>query len=209
MKKKLLWCIPILCFIIGSCTKEPLNNMTEEESRIYITNYDTTANFANYKTFKIADSVAVVSNGRLKNRERTSYDVQLVSAVTNALTQRGFTQVSSNQTADLGVTVSVINNTSTGVISYTDYGGYYNSYWDPYYFGYPGYGYYFPTYYGTYQVSENALTIDMFDLKNGQQNNQIRDVWSGIIRGEGIYRPENINSQIGALFNQSSYLKTR
>ena len=208
MKKKLLWCIPILCIIISSCTKEPLDNMTEDESRIYITNYDTTANFANYKTFKIADSIALVTNGRLQTKERSSYDMQLIAAVANALTQRGYTQVSNNQTADLGITVSHITNTSTGVVAYTDYGGYYDAYWDPYQWGYPGYGYYFPTYYGTYQVSENAITIDMFDLKNGQQNNQLRDVWSGIIRGEGIDRSENISNQVTALFNQSAYLKT-
>ncbi len=207
MKKKMLWCIPILCLIISSCTKDPLNNMTEAESRIYITNYDTTANFTNYKTFKIADSVAVIANGRFQKKERTSFDAQFISAVSAALAQRGYTQVANNKPADLGVTVSIIYNTSTGVIAYTNYGGYYNSFWDPYYFGYPGYGYYFPTYYGTYQINENALTIDMFDLKNGQQNNQLRNVWSGILRGEGIYRTENINSQVNALLTQSAYLK--
>ncbi len=209
MKKMLLWYVPLIGIIVSSCVKEPLNNLSEDESRIYITNYDTSAAFTNYKTFSIADSVAVVSNNRLQSREHTPYDEQLVTEVINALQQRGFQRVSTADKPDLGVTVSRVTNTATGVVSYTDYGGYYNSYYDPYMWGYPDYSYYFPTYYGTYQINENALTVDMFDLKNSKQNNEIKDVWSGIVRGEGVFQNNNVSSQVQALFNQSPYLKNQ
>ncbi|HEY0679098.1 MAG TPA: DUF4136 domain-containing protein [Chitinophagaceae bacterium] len=208
MKKQILTVAAfVMLAVLTGCVRDPLKDMSEEESRIYITNYDTAISYSNYSTFSIADSVAVIQNNQLRSRERTQYDVQFVAAVTAALQQRGFTKVDNTQNPDLGVTISRIINTATGVVSYTDYGGYYNNYWDPYYWGAPGYGYYFPTYYGVYQVSESAIGIDIFDLKNKAQNNVIRSVWSGLIRGSGIFRSENVSSQVMALFEQSPYLR--
>ena len=205
--KKMLFGSVLALLVAAGCTKDPVAHLSEDESRIYITNYDTTAVFANYKTFAIADSVAIVKNNRLQTKERTDYDVQLINAIANELKQKGYTQVSNSQNADLGVAVSIVTNTSTGLIQYGGYGGFYDSYWDPYYWGYPGYDYYFPPYYGTYQVSENSLSVDIFDLKDGRQNNELKSVWSGLIRGEGIFKNGNIPTQVQSLFSQSPYLK--
>ena len=208
MKKQFLLLGAFVCpAVLSSCVRDPLNELTEDESRIYITNYDTSVNYGNYATFSVADSVAVIRNNQLQTRERTQTDAQFIAAVAAALQQRGFTRVNHDQDPDLGVTVSRIINTATGVVSYTDYGGYYDDYWDPYYWGSPGYGYYFPTYYGVYQVNESALSIDILDLKNKVQNNAIRGIWSGLIRGSGIFRNENVSTQVMALFEQSPYLK--
>lgn len=205
--KKMLFGSVLALLVAAGCTKDPVAHLSEDESRIYITNYDTTAVFTNYKTFAIADSVAIVKNNRLQTKERTDYDVQLINAIANELKQKGYTQVSNSQNADLGVAVSIVTNTSTGLIQYGGYGGFYDSYWDPYYWGYPGYDYYFPPYYGTYQVSENSLSVDIFDLKDGRQNNELKSVWSGLIRGEGIFKNGNISTQVQSLFSQSPYLK--
>ena len=51
-------------FWFAGCSKEPLNHLTAEETRIYVTNYDSVANFSAYKTYSIADSVAVIDNGQ-------------------------------------------------------------------------------------------------------------------------------------------------
>lgn len=207
MNKRWFLSLPVLCLLMISCTKEPLDHLTAAESRIYVTNYDTTANFGSYTTFRLADSVAIITNNRLEGRERTSVDAQLIDAVAAALQQRGYVRVAAGQQADLGVTLSAITNTSTQVVSYPDYGGYYGGYWDPYYWGYPGYNYYFPTYYGVYETGETSLAIDMVDLKNRQENNNtLRVVWSGLVRGTGIFDGQNADSQINALFAQSPYL---
>src|SRR5829696_4419191 len=116
MKKQLLLGAAVAVMLLSSCRRDPLKGLTEEESRIYITNYDTSLNYSNYKTFSIADSVAVIQNNRLVARERTSYDAEFVTAVTNALTQRGFTLISHTQNPDLGVTISRIINTQTGLV---------------------------------------------------------------------------------------------
>jgi hypothetical protein len=127
--------------------------------------------------------------------------------VRGALTQRGYTAAAGTGTADLGVTISAITNTSTQLISYNDYGGYYGGYWDPFYWGYSDFDYYFPTYYGLYESGETALSIDIIDLKNAAQNgNKLNVIWSGLIRGSGIFSATTINNQIAALFALSPYL---
>lgn len=205
MKKIWLLCLHVV--LLFSCVKEPIDNLTQEESRIYVTNYDTTVSFNNYATFRVADSVAIIVNNRLDSRERSSGGAQFIDAVADALQQRGYTRVN-GQAADLGVTVSTITNTSTQLVSYTDYGGYYGSYWDPFYWGYNDYSYYFPTYYGVYETGETALAIDIVDLKNASQNNnQLKVIWSGLIRGSGILSGQSNNAMINALFSQSAYLK--
>jgi hypothetical protein len=182
--------------------------MTEEESRIYITNHDSTVNFGSYKTYSIVDSVSLIDNGRFAGREATSWDLQMISAIQNAMNARGYSRVDRSQNPDLGINVSRVYSTSTNFVNLSDYWGYYDGYYDPYYWGYGGYDYYFPPSYGVYQNTEAALSIDMLDLKNASGTQTIKGVWNGLIRGEGIFISSNVQSQVQALFDQSPYLKT-
>ena len=206
-KGTLFFAIAVSAFAFTSCVKDPLNNLTQEESRIYITNYDSTANFSAFQTFSVADSVAVVENGKFLGRDLTSWDASFISALKNKMQSLGYTLVSRNDNPDLGVTVSSITNTSTGIISYDDYTGGYGGYWDPYYWDYPGSSYYFPTYYGVYNISEGAVSVDMFDLKDAEASNQLRNVWTALIRGSGIFNSASIDNHVQTLFAQSAYIK--
>jgi len=106
------------------------------------------------------------------------------------------------------VDINHIISTSTGVISYGDYWDNYGGYWDPYYWGYPGYDYYIPYAYSVYQISEGAVSVDILDLKNASENNdKINALWTGLIRGSGIFDTNVADSQVKALFEQSPYLK--
>ncbi len=201
--------VPVLAaavFMLGSCTKDPMNNLSPEESRIYITNHDSTTNFSSFKTFSISDSVAIISNNKLQEKTHDAFDTQLITAFANAMAQRGYTQVSKDQHPDVGINVNNIINSYTG---YVDYGNYYDDYygyWDPYYWGYPGYGYY-GSYIGTYQVNEGVISIDMFDLKDATGSGKIKAIWNGVIRGAGIFNNGSIDGSVKALFDQSAYLK--
>ena len=117
--------------------------------------------------------------------------------------QRGFVLVPRGQNPEIGITVSRIYNTYQGIVDYTNY---YYDYWDPFYWGYTGSSYFFPSYYGVYQVTEGALSVDMLNLKDASATNQIKSIWNGFIRGSGIFSSQNVNSQVEALFNQSPYL---
>jgi hypothetical protein len=195
-------------FVVSSCSKDPFKDMTEEESRIYITNHDSTVNFGSYKTYSIVDSVSLIDNGRFAGRQASSWDLQVISAIQNAMNARGYSKVDRSQNPDLGINVSRVYSTSTNVVSFSDYWGYYGGFYDPYYWGYGGYDYYFPPTYGVYQSTEAALFIDMLDLKNASGSQTIKGVWNGLIRGEGIFISSNVQSQVQALFDQSPYLKT-
>lgn len=209
MKRHLIMLFSLACmsFIYTGCTKEPLNNLSDEESRIYITDHDSSINFTNYKTFSISDSVAVIDNGQM-TKHLDDVDSAYISAVTKYMEQYGYTLVSNEQNPDVGLDVNRIISTTTGAISYGDYWGYYDSYWDPYYWGYPGYGYYIPYAYSVYQIKEGAISVDMLDLKNAPENKKINVVWTGLIRGSGIFDLTVAGSQVKALFDQSPYLKT-
>lgn len=197
-----------LGMLLTQCAKEPTDHLTREESRIYVTNYDTTVNFNQYKTFRIADSVANIDNNQLASKTRTELNAQMIDHVKAALIERGYVPVGPGDAPDLGVTISTITNTSSYLVDYSMYDRYYGGYWDPYQWGYPGYSYYFPSY-GIYQSDETALSIDIIDVKNASQNgNRLEAVWSGLIRGSGIFSTTTIGSQLDALFQQSPYLKT-
>jgi hypothetical protein len=209
MKKILIAvCCAATILYISSCAKEPLNNLTETEGRIYITNHDESVNFGTYQTFSIADSVAVIENNQLTGKATTAVDAAYIEAVKAEMQERGYTLVSRDANPDLAINVNRIFNSYTGVFSYADYWSYYGGYWDPYYWGYGGYDYMFPTSYGFYEVTEGALSIDMFDLKNAGANNNIKGIWNGLIRGSGIFRQENAAPGVQILFDQSTYLQT-
>lgn len=194
--------------VLSSCSKDPLKDITEEESRIYITNRDDAASFSSYKTYSIVDSVSLIDNGRFAGREATSWDRQLIGAIENAMNARGYSLVDRDQDPDLGINVSRVYSTSNNYVNLSDYYGYYGGYYDPFYWGYGGYDYYFPPVYGVYQSTEAALSIDILDLKNATSSQTITGVWNGVIRGSGIFVNNNVQSQVQALFDQSPYLQT-
>src|SRR5574340_1692848 len=160
MKRELLLLLALagLSFVYIGCSKQPLDNLTTEETRIYITDHDSTVNFSSYKTYSISDSVAVIENGKSTMQLRSS-DAAYIAAVKKYMQNAGYVLVEKNGNPDLGVNVNHIENTSTGVISYGDYWNDYGGYWDPYYWGYPGYGYYVPYAYSVYQINEGAISI--------------------------------------------------
>ena len=193
--------------ILSSCKKEPLNNLSDEESRIYITNYDTTANFNSYKSFSVSDSVAFIQDNQLAGKSVDQFDTTVMNAVKNAMIKKGYTLVDKANNPDLGIDISKVVNTYTAVFSYPDYFGYYGDYWDPYYWGYPGYGYYSPYAIGVYNIQQGGLAIDIFDLKNAAANgNKLKAVWDGLARGEGVFNVANATGEVNALFDQSPYL---
>lgn len=190
---------------ISSCRKDPLKDMTDEESRIYITNRDSTVDFSSYSTFSIVDSVAVLSrNSDSAKKALTTYDKQLIASVTAAMKQRGYTLVDKSAKPDLGINLTRIDN------SYTSIGwnpGWWGGpgYWDAGWWGYPGGGWYWPSYYTVYQVNEKQTAIDLFDLKNAK-NDKFNVIWNSLWRGSGVWSTNNVDPMVQASFAQSAYL---
>ncbi len=209
MKSKIALWGSMLSLVIAfsGCSKEPLGNLNEEESRIYITNFDSAANFSSYRTFTISDSLAVLNNGQA-SKQSNATDLAFINAVKQQMQARGYSLVSRSAKPDLAVNLTRIYNTSTGIIRYNDYYNSYSNSYDPFYYGYSGYGYYSPYSYATYSVREGALSVDVLDLKNAAASNRINVIFSGLIRGSGIFNSSIAANQISLLFAQSPYLKT-
>ena len=207
--KNVLW-LSLLAAVgmFAGCSKDPLSNLTAEESRIYITDHDSTKNFKNFATFSISVSVAVINNGQA-SKQLTATDQAFIDAVATAMRNNGYTMVSKGSNPDVAINVTRIYNTSTGIVSYSNYYDYYGNYWDPFDYGYGGYGYYSPYSYATYSVKEGALSVDMLDLKDAPATNKIEVIWTGLIRGSGIFNASSAADQVNTLFSQSPYLKLK
>lgn len=202
-----------LAMLMVSCQKDPLKDLMASESRIYITNYDSTADFRSFASFSIADSVGVIEDNRGLGKELTTYDAAVIAAVRGQMEARGYQEVARGDNPDLGITVSRVYNNYTGLISYPAYWDRYGSFYDPFYWGYGGYNYYSPMYYGptfysTYQVTQGALTVDILNLKDAETDNSIHPVWSALSRGSGTFNAVNVESLVKAFFDQSPYLST-
>ncbi|GAB3993332.1 DUF4136 domain-containing protein [Spirosoma daeguense] len=203
-----VWAILLLTIgsVLTACRDNAINDLSPADSPVYITNYDRSVNFGQYKTFSLPDSVLIESNEGYATAQNAVSD-RLVNNVATALTSRGFQRVNKGEKADLGVAVILVNNQYTGVAS-NPY-GYYSNYWG--YGGLGGWGMpYYPSYY-TYQVTDRYWEVQMVDLKNssattsGQQ--QLTVIYSATIRGSEITDTQSADAATTSIFSQSPYLQ--
>lgn len=201
-----------------ACQDKAVNDLSPQDTQVYITNYDRSVNFNQYKTFSLPDSVVVQSNTGYQTSLGT-VESQFINNVAAGLTSRGFQRVGQGQAADLGVAVIRVNNLYTGV-GVNPYGSYYSNYWGGGFGGYGGlggYAPYYPSYY-TYQVSDQYWEIQIVDLKNRPTTGtgtgtgttdqpQLNVIYDATIRGTDISTTQDVDAATTAIFNQSSYLR--
>lgn len=202
MFKKASFLLLIIGLGLMSCSKDPIGDLSNEESLVYITNHDQSANFSQYKTFSIVDSVLIVEN----NRAGTSLDdidrAMLQRLITN-MEAMGYKHVGRKENPDVGINVSWITNTYLNV--YQPLSSYYGGYWG-------GYGYGYPSYYNYYETSESSWLISMLDFKNPQttpSGKTFNAVWDAQIRGAAIGEQNLVDKMADSIFGQSGYLKIK
>ncbi len=213
VRKGSIWMILLLLTAGGAltgCRDSAIKDLSPTDSPVYITNYDNSINFGQYKTFSLPDSVVIQSNDNYQT-VRSGIADQFVSNVAAALTARGYQRVAKGKPADLGVAIIRVNNQYTGVAS-NPY-SYYSSYWGGGYGGLGGYGYspYYQSYY-TYQVSDQYWEIQMVDLKNapttsGTDKPQLNVIYDATVRGTDVPDTQAVDTATNAIFSQSPYLK--
>jgi hypothetical protein len=197
LKKVFLWAVGA-GLVMTSCTKDPLAGLSDVDSQVYITNKDSHADFKQYKTYSIVDSVQVIQDNRI-SPGLSGLDQDMLIRIASNMEKLGYKYVSSTGKPDVGVSVSRVTNTSINVVSQPSYG----------YWGYgSGYGYGYPSYYQYYQTSESYWSMSIVDLKNPDTvNNKVRVIWNAQIRGGGLGNTANVDQMVDAVFGQSSYLK--
>ena len=180
---------------LTSCYKYPPDVTRTQEDLAVLTKYDVKKNFSSYSTFYI-DPQVYYKDGNDSGYISDAKAGWIINRIVLNMTNRGYTQVQKPTKPDLGIGVTLIKNVNVDV-----YYPYY-PYW-----GYWGGGYYYPYYpYYPYVTtySTGTIIIDMVDVKY-EVNNQLADVWTGIIRGlyTGNHTQSEIESTIDLAFNQS------
>ncbi|RIV17878.1 DUF4136 domain-containing protein [Fibrisoma montanum] len=204
---------------LTACRDNAIDDLSTDDSQVFITNYDRNVNFGQYRTFSLPDSVLVESNNTYRGSLST-VEARFINQLAAALTSRGFQRVAQGQTADMGVAAIRVNNRYTGVTS-VPYSPYYLDYWYGAGFygglgpGFGGFYPYYPNYYQFYQVSEQYWQVQVVDLRNrpanggntGSDQNQLRVIYQADIRGNGIFSEESVDRAVNAIFEQSPYLQ--
>jgi hypothetical protein len=199
VKHASLLSVLLLAAMSWSCAPDALQDLTPEDSQVFITNYQKSANFRNYQTFSLADSVYLLQNQRT-GVSTLPLDFRILGRVADNLTKRGYKRILRSEKPDLGVNVIRISETQSGVVA--NYNPW-NSYW-----GYGGGGgFYYPPTYSYYESTETYWYIEIVDLKNAVSGQQPSIIWNAQIRGSGIFDESTLASVVENVFTQSTYLK--
>jgi len=192
----------------------PQNSLNPEEKDVYVTNYDPTGKFLDYKTYSISDSVVYSSNQDTTIKKAFgSIDIITLSSIKSAMQQKGYVYVAKDQNPDLGISVNRVNVISTGTAITYPY-GYGSGY--GYGYGYGGYGGYYgnPAYIYNYQITNDALILQMVDLKDHSDPKKLKIVWEGEVLGDfspnqSVSLEKRLTDGIQNIFTQSTYLNKK
>jgi hypothetical protein len=197
LKKASLWIISV-GLIMSSCTRDPLTGLSDTDSQVFITNRDNSADYKQYKTFSVVDSVSVIEDN-YATTDLTSLDQSMLIRIVTNMEKLGYKFVSAKSKPDVGISLARVTNTSVSVVSQPV-----SSYW-----GYGGgYGYGYPSYYQYVQTSESFWSMSMLDLKNPDTvNNKVKVIWDAQIRGDALGNESYVDQMVDAVFGQSAYLK--
>ena len=104
VKHASLLSVLLLAAMSWSCAPDALQDLTPEDSQVFITNYQKSANFRNYQTFSLADSVYLLQNQRT-GVSTLPLDFRILGRVADNLTKRGYKRILRSEKPDLGVNV--------------------------------------------------------------------------------------------------------
>lgn len=207
--KKLLF-VSALALLAFACQKEPYSQDSDGEYLVY-TAPAKDVNFADYKTFDIADSVLVIGQKDKPYYSRSNNALALIQSYRTNMEKLGYIYLPSNPDAELGIQLTFVEKTERYVQYYDD------PYW---WLDYPGYwpagywgnwtGFYYPRPV-TYTYTTNALLTDIVNLTGEvEEGKPLEILWTSYIGGPAgsslkgdIKRME---AAIDQAFVQSAYL---
>lgn len=202
MRSILLFLSAIVLFT--NCRKVP--DFSELSSNFIVsTSLDKEAKFGNYKTFYIADTIINIGGAGDDSIIVGADASQIIQTVKDNLTSRGYVYTGRSNHPDLGLTLSAIKDVNV-VVDY--YPGWWDGYWPSCYWY--CYSYYYP-WTTAYAYTTGTVILNMYDLKNANENSQIKGIWNITALGAlGSNANANMTLGINALnqgFEQSPYIK--
>ena len=186
----------VITLLFTSCY--PDYGLSTSDFDIVATFRDDGANFQNYRTYYMPDTIKTVSDGNVVPNNGSN-DAAYLQEIANQMQAYGYERVNSLAQSNVELVVGVTSST-TWV-------------YDPgYWWGY--YGWYYPWYGGgyTYSYASGTLMLFMRDNEKFDPNNKVLGlVWSGTANGILDDTKANIKeraiSSIDKMFEQSLYLK--
>ena len=196
--------------VLFSCRKEP-NTEDLKLEQVVATDRDLAANFSNYATFFISDTVSIVASASTDSILTGPMAKQMVDAVKANMTTRGYTfKPRAQGLPDLGFRLTVIKDITRTAVCGGWWDGWYG-YYPPWYWGcyYCG-GYYYP-WCTTYTYTIGTSTLYLFDIKNQGANHNVRALWGATMFGVFSTTNNQTNADltttaINQAFTQSTYL---
>jgi hypothetical protein len=208
--KKILF-ISTLVLLAVACQKEPYPQDGDNEYLVY-TAPAKDADFSDYTTFDIADSLLVIGQSAKPEYSQSNNALALIQAFRTNMEKLGYIYTPDNPDADLGIQLTYMIKTERFLQYYNDPYWWldYPGYWSPGYWG-DWYGFYYPRPM-VYSYSTNALLADMVDLTAEQGDGKsLEIIWSVYIGGPAgpnvSYDVQRMKDSINQAFAQSPYLK--
>jgi hypothetical protein len=207
--KKILF-ISALVLLAVACQKEPYPQDGDNEYLVY-TAPAKDADFSDYTTFDIADSLLVIGQSAKPEYSQSNNALALIQAFRTNMEKLGYIYTPDNPDADLGIQLTYMIKTERFLQYYNDPYWWldYPGYWSPGYWG-DWYGFYYPRPM-VYSYSTNALLADMVDLTAEQGDGKsLEIIWSVYIGGPAgpnvSYDVQRMQDSINQAFAQSPYL---
>jgi hypothetical protein len=136
------------------------------------------ADFSQYKTFAIADSMCVVVDGK-KTRVLNPQTMEIYNQVSSIMNGLRYTAVPASENPDLLVDIGYIQSTNTTVSPgyWSDWDWWWKYYIDPWY---PYYPYPMPVIVTSYQTG--TLVFEIADVTMVYKESSVPVVWHGVVR---------------------------
>ena len=206
-----LFLLALAVYAFASCSPNPEETITTDDSDIVVTLYSDTTDFTRYATFSIVDSVLTIDDDGNRIRVLASVDETILSTVTKEMKKKGYVLVDTSASPDLFVDLAKLKMTTTGTVWYPGYwgGGYYGGCWY-----YPCWGGSYPGYGGgsyTYEYETGSLVIDVFSRKGELDSSELIFVpWNaylqGVLSSSTLTNHSRVQTNIERAFSQSPYL---
>lgn len=206
--------IPILLavFAFAACEKDPDMDKLDNDYLVY-TNYDKQANFKQFTTYYIPDSILIIGDKEKPEYWKGDDAMEIINAYKTNLNNRGYMFTEDKDEASMGVQVSFVRST----YYFTDYGQpewwwNYPGYWGSGYWGNWG-GWYYP-YAVNYAISTNSFLTEIVNLKATEgPKEKLPVLWSSYLTGPASYS-NNVNKTLAVRavnqsFVQSPYLTNK
>ena len=196
--------IPILLavFAFAACEKDPDMDKLDNDYLVY-TNYDKKADFKQFSTYYIPDSVLVIGDKKDPEYWKGEAAAAIINAYKDNLNSKGFAYTDNKDAADLGVQISYVQSTFYfPAYGQPEWWWNYPGYWDAPYWGNWG-GWYYP-YVVNYSITTNSFLTEIMNLKAPEGDNQNLPVlWSSFLSGPASYSGKVNQTLVVRAINQS------